>query len=144
MIVELAAMMTERLLLFKAKRNRLPERIVVFRDGVSEGQFVTVLREECKSQTPSPFGSSDQGRRTDPKFLDAFKRVGGAGTQYRPKLTMIICGKRHHTRFYPTTNESADHLGNPKPGTVVDRGVTVSFNNTSLRFSFILGPAGNL
>lgn len=48
MIVELAAMMTERLQLFKTKRGRLPERIVVFRDGVSEGQFVTVLREECK------------------------------------------------------------------------------------------------
>ena len=48
MIVELAAMMVERLLLFKTKRNQLPKRIIVFRDGVSEGQFITVLREECK------------------------------------------------------------------------------------------------
>lgn len=49
MIVELPAMMVERLQLFKAKRNSFPERIVVFRDGVSEGQFATVLREECTS-----------------------------------------------------------------------------------------------
>jgi len=49
MILELAAMMVERLQLFKTKRNRFPERIVVFRDGVSEGQFATVLREECMS-----------------------------------------------------------------------------------------------
>jgi len=109
MIVELAAMIVERLQLYKAKRNNLPERIIVFRDGVSEGQFVTVLREEY------------------PKFLDAFRRVGGAGQAYRPKLTIIICGKRHHTRFYPTTSEAADHLGNPKPGTVVDRGITAVY-----------------
>jgi Piwi domain len=48
MIDDLSPMMVERLQLFKEKRNRLPDRIVVFRDGVSEGQFVTVLREECK------------------------------------------------------------------------------------------------
>ncbi|KAF8578838.1 Piwi-domain-containing protein [Ramaria rubella] len=109
MIVELADMMVERLQLFRDKRNRLPERIIVFRDGVSEGQFITVLREEY------------------PKFLQAFTRIAGAGKPYRPKLTMIICGKRHHTRFYPTVGESADHLGNPKPGTVVDRGVTAVY-----------------
>lgn len=33
-------------------------------------------------------------------------------------------GKRHHTRFFPTEQENADKDGNPKPGTVVDRGVT--------------------
>ncbi|KAF8513192.1 Piwi domain-containing protein [Gautieria morchelliformis] len=109
MIDDLSPMMVERLQLFKEKRKRLPDRIVVFRDGVSEGQFITVLREEY------------------PKFLDAFGRVGGAGTPYRPKLTIIICGKRHHTRFYPTTSESGDHLGNPKPGTVVDRGITAIY-----------------
>ncbi|KAG6805581.1 hypothetical protein H0H93_004464, partial [Arthromyces matolae] len=33
-------------------------------------------------------------------------------------------GKRHHTRFFPTEEENADNNGNPKAGTVVDRGVT--------------------
>jgi eukaryotic translation initiation factor 2C len=58
MIVELAPMMVERLLLFKQKRGgKLPDRIVVFRDGVSEGQFVTVLREECKSDKSKCYGN---------------------------------------------------------------------------------------
>ena len=48
MIVDLAVMMSERLQLFKKRRDKLPDRIIVFRDGVSEGQFITVLREECK------------------------------------------------------------------------------------------------
>lgn len=47
-----------------------------------------------------------------------------------PKLTIIIVGKRHHTRFYPVrdkvmdTKPSGKGSGNLKPGTVVDRGVT--------------------
>jgi len=59
--------------------------------------------------------------------LDAFKKVGGAGPSYKPKLSIIICGKRHHTRFYPTSDDSADQLGNSKPGLVADRGVTAIF-----------------
>lgn len=46
---------------------------------------------------------------------------------YRPKLTIIICGKRHHARFYATTDTAADRNGNTRPGTVVDKGVTEVF-----------------
>ena len=44
-----------------------------------------------------------------------------------PKFTIVIVGKRHHTRFYPTSPEHADvnHGYNPLPGTVVDRGITM-------------------
>ena len=44
-----------------------------------------------------------------------------------PKFTIVIVGKRHHTRFYPTSSEHADekHNHNPLPGTVVDRGITM-------------------
>jgi eukaryotic translation initiation factor 2C len=31
------------------------------------------------------------------------------------------------SRFYPTTQDAADDKGNPKPGTVVDRGVTAIY-----------------
>ncbi|KIJ43810.1 hypothetical protein M422DRAFT_47658 [Sphaerobolus stellatus SS14] len=110
MIEDLALMMQERLLLFQKHRKTLPARIIVFRDGVSEGQFITVLQQE------------------HPKFLEAFKRFSQPGKPaYRPKLTIIICGKRHHTRFYPTKAENGDQLGNPKPGTVVDRGITAIY-----------------
>lgn len=47
---------------------------------------------------------------------------------YRPKLTFAICGKRHHTRFYPTDQASSDRKGNPRPGTVVDVGVTAVYD----------------
>lgn len=37
-------------------------------------------------------------------------------------------GKRHHTRFYPVEEANADHNGNPRAGTVVDRGVTAVYH----------------
>ena len=46
---------------------------------------------------------------------------------YWPRMTVIIVGKRHHTRSHTTSNQ-ADlknmRNGSPKIGTVVDRGVT--------------------
>ncbi|SPO04369.1 uncharacterized protein DNG_07054 [Cephalotrichum gorgonifer] len=41
-----------------------------------------------------------------------------------PRITIIVVGKRHHTRFYPTTTEDADRGSNAPAGTVVDRGIT--------------------
>jgi hypothetical protein len=46
-----------------------------------------------------------------------------------PRFTIVVCGKRHKTRFYPTTAEGCDIKShNTKPGTVVDRGVTEARN----------------
>ena len=56
-----------------------------------------------------------------------------------PKIALVIVAKRHHTRFYPTSDKFIDNahfadkkhkernipLGNPLNGTVVDRGVTM-------------------
>lgn len=43
-----------------------------------------------------------------------------------PKISIIVCGKRHHTRFYPTREEdAAGKQMNPPNGTVVDRWVTM-------------------
>ncbi|KAF9023414.1 argonaute-like protein [Hymenopellis radicata] len=107
MVTNLASMMVERLELFKKRnRNRLPDRVIVYRDGVSEGQLPTVVAEEM------------------PAMHAAFRKFHTATQKYTPKLTIIVCGKRHHTRFYPTDEKGADQNGNPKPGTVVDRGVT--------------------
>ena len=51
----------------------------------------------------------------------------------------MTSGKRHHTRFYPTNSDGADNKGNPKAGTVVDRGVTAIYE-----FDFFLQAHGGL
>ncbi|CAE6447538.1 unnamed protein product [Rhizoctonia solani] len=111
MITDLTDMMIERLNAFKAKNNLLPQRIIFFRDGVSEGQFMVVRDDEL------------------PKVNAAFAKFKERdGKPYKPKLTMLVAGKRHHTRFFPTKNEDADK-GNCKPGTVVDRGATAVYDH---------------
>ncbi|KAF8128683.1 Piwi domain-containing protein [Boletus edulis] len=122
MITNLKKMMVDRLTFFQKKNNgKLPERILVYRDGVSEGQF-NIVREEER-----------------PQIIEAFKSFSTPKVPYRPQLTIIICGKRHHTRFYPTEEENADKDGNPRPGTVVDRGVTAVYD-----FDFFLQAHGGL
>ena len=105
-----------------AKKNpssRLPENIIVYRDGVSEGQFQSVLDEEL------------------PLMRNACRQMypPEATKQGFPKFSIIICGKRHHTRFYPTSTDDCDKSSNCKPGTVIDRGVTETRN-----WDFFLQP----
>ncbi|KAL8761911.1 MAG: hypothetical protein Q9184_002015 [Pyrenodesmia sp. 2 TL-2023] len=90
----------------KYNQGGLPTRIIIYRDGVSEGQYRTLLQNEL------------------PQVQKACEKryLGGK----LPKISVIVCGKRHHTRFYPTRDEDADNIQkNPLAGTVVDRGVTM-------------------
>lgn len=107
MVSGLENMIVERLKIYqKHNQQALPQNILVYRDGVSEGQYQTVLREE------SPAIDAAVNKVYPPK---------GA----KPKVSIIIVGKRHHTRFYPTQKAEADQRsGNCVNGTVVDRGVT--------------------
>ncbi|TKA72673.1 hypothetical protein B0A55_06284 [Friedmanniomyces simplex] len=116
MVNGLADMVQERLRLWEKKNKSLPTKIILYRDGVSEGQFEQVLTVEV------------------PCFNDAFKVCYGDEKKW-PKLAVIIVGKRHHTRFYPTRKQDADTrvdkrtgetVGswNPPPGTIVDRHIT--------------------
>ncbi|KAH8904392.1 Piwi-domain-containing protein [Coniochaeta sp. PMI_546] len=97
-----------RLRLWWNKNNKqLPENIIIYRDGVSEGQFKTVLDKEL------------------PHIRKACKSVYDAQKAKQPRITIVVSVKRHQTRFYPT---DPDHIHrnskSPKEGTVVDRGVT--------------------
>lgn len=121
MITKLKDMMISRLELFRNRNKKLPTRVLVYRDGVSEGQFNIVREEEY------------------PEILKAFRKFDAPKQPYRPTLTIVICGKRHHTRFYPTEESTAAGDGNPRPGTVVDRGVTAVYH-----FDFFLQAHGGL
>ena len=97
MLDELTDMLVERLQVYERKNKVLPDRIFVYRDGVSEvsnpfsfcgcfvnegllwydqGQFDIVIVEEL------------------PQILNAFKKLNTKDRKkaYRPHLSIIICG----------------------------------------------------
>ncbi|KAI1472880.1 Piwi-domain-containing protein [Daldinia caldariorum] len=93
-----------RLDLWRFHNKDLPQNIIIFRDGVSEGQFDLVkekelpyIRQACASKYPA---------------------------NQQPRISIIVSVKRHHTRFYPTDPGHTTNSRNIKSGTVVDRGVT--------------------
>ncbi|KAH8159658.1 hypothetical protein CIB48_g8589 [Xylaria polymorpha] len=94
----------KRLQLYQKHSKRLPQNIIIFRDGVSEGQYQQVLQKEL------------------PLIRRACERTYPA-TQ-RAKISLIVSVKRHQTRFYPTDQRHTVKSRNIKNGTVVDRGVT--------------------
>ncbi|KAF3318931.1 hypothetical protein TWF173_005341 [Orbilia oligospora] len=108
MIEGLEQMVIERLEEY-ARHNKgaIPEKVLFYRDGVSEGQYDQVLANEV------------------PEILKAFNSYRPGN---KPKLTVVIVGKRHHTRFYPAEENAADKKYNCKPGTVVDRSVTAVYD----------------
>ncbi|MCO5610336.1 hypothetical protein L7F22_064572 [Adiantum nelumboides] len=99
MIEKLSDMVIELWRKFCDKTGVRPERIIMFRDGVSEGQFDKVLQCEVHA------------------LKEAMQKAGGSG--YNPLITWVVVQKRHHTRLYPADN-NRDKSGNVLPGTVVD------------------------
>jgi hypothetical protein len=108
MISGLEAMFLGRLVLWQKKNGSLPQHIIIYRDGVSEGQYQLLLEQEL------------------PQIRNACRQKYSAqDTKSRiPKISVIVCGKRHHIRFYPSAEANADRSSNCEPGTVVDRSVT--------------------
>ncbi|KAL1538441.1 Protein argonaute-2 [Salvia divinorum] len=81
-----------------------PKKIVVFRDGVSEGQFDMVLNEE----------------------LSALKRAV-SDDHYQPRITLVVAQKRHKTRLFLENLGDGSATGNVPPGTVVDTKIVHPF-----------------
>uniref|UniRef100_A0A8C4TBM8 Piwi-like RNA-mediated gene silencing 1 n=1 Tax=Erpetoichthys calabaricus TaxID=27687 RepID=A0A8C4TBM8_ERPCA len=80
--------------------NCLPSRIIVYRDGVGDGQLQSVVSYEV------------------PQFLECIKALG---EDYNPKLSVVVVKKRIGARFFAKIDGK---LSNPPPGTVVDNEVT--------------------
>ncbi|OAF70228.1 Protein argonaute 1 [Intoshia linei] len=103
-IQDMSSMVEELLLHFYRSTQYKPERIIIYRDGVSEGQFSTVLLHELK-----------QIRRACINLEHG----------YQPGITFIIVQKRHHTRLFCA--DGKDQTGKSKnipAGTTVDIGIT--------------------
>lgn len=98
-IEDLENITREHLMYFYKNTKKKPDHIIFFRDGVSEGQFATVLNREVK----------------------AIQRACSC-LSYSPKITFLVVQKRHHTRFFPMDPKDAskDNNLNVPVGTCVD------------------------
>ncbi|KAM3963737.1 argonaute 2 [Aphomia sociella] len=97
MIVQFEDMMVDHLKVYKQKQNKLPRKIFVFRDGVSEGQFEQVMHSELTA------------------VHRAYQKMTG-NPNLKPEVLFLLVQKRHHTRMF-VPNSSY----NVEPGTVVDK-----------------------
>ncbi|CDW60443.1 Piwi and PAZ and DUF1785 domain containing protei n, partial [Trichuris trichiura] len=94
----------ERIMAFANANNRRPGQIILFRDGVSEGEFRQVLRVKL--------GALRSACRS-------------LNEEYRPGITYVVVQKRHHARFMCKDESRAVGKGRNMPaGTVIDHRVT--------------------
>jgi hypothetical protein len=143
LIKYLDAQVAERLAYYAEHNNgQLPQRILYFRDGVSESQYGQLVDSDPKASKPSAC-ELELIRKGCQIAAAKAKKKGGkhAGASYNPKIMIIVCGKRHHMRFYPTDAKHTDGKGNSAPGTVVDRGVT-SISNLDFYLQAHVGLQG--
>ncbi|KAK2767510.1 hypothetical protein FQN54_003667 [Arachnomyces sp. PD_36] len=112
MVSALDDLLVSRLRFWQKKNGNLPENILVYRDGISEGQYNITLEQEVPLL-----------RKACEKLYSAADTKKGL-----PRISLIVVGKRHNTRFYATKEHEADKSSNPMNGTVVDRGVTEARN----------------
>jgi len=104
-IQELSTMVKDHLMMFyKSTGGFKPHRIIMYRDGVSEGQFLQVLQRELTAIREACI-------KLEP--------------DYKPGITFIVVQKRHHTRlFCSDKKEQSGKSGNIPAGTTVDIGIT--------------------
>lgn len=79
--------------------HNLPDKIVVYRDGVSESQLNMVEQYEI------------------PQLIKCFETF----PNYEPKLVFIVVQKRINTTLY---SWASNNFGIPSPGTVLDHTLT--------------------
>ncbi|KAF8852748.1 stem cell self-renewal protein Piwi [Acephala macrosclerotiorum] len=113
----LEGMMEERILAYRANMiswnsthatqplPELPQHILFYRDGVSESQFGMVKEKELPL--------IKNGCRTA-------GQIAGMGPDWSPSITLLVVGKRHHTRFFLPNPADRGNGANLQSGLVVD------------------------
>lgn len=101
-VMDLKAMVLNHLQSYQENRKALPEKIIVYRDGVGEGQF-----KDLKAKEVNDIRSACQAM----------------GRKFNPPLTYIVVQKRHHTRFQPLRGDKPQKFNVP-PGTTVQETIT--------------------
>ncbi|KEF61906.1 uncharacterized protein A1O9_03478 [Exophiala aquamarina CBS 119918] len=85
--------------------GKLPQQVYYLRDGVSEGQFAHVLHQEV------------------PEIKAVLSGI--TKDKWNGKITVIIASKRHHIRAFPIGKDASDQKGNPLPGCLIERDITM-------------------
>jgi len=112
LVANLSGFCTNGLKKYQEVNGRLPDRIILFRDGVGDGHIPVVFKDEL------------------PQIQKAFSTVGGS--EYKPRFAFVIVTKRVHTRYFKM---DGNNIVNPIPGTVVDDVIT-----RPERYDFYLVP----
>uniref|UniRef100_A0A0E0K2F2 Piwi domain-containing protein n=1 Tax=Oryza punctata TaxID=4537 RepID=A0A0E0K2F2_ORYPU len=98
-------MIRELMMNFYQKNRCKPERIIFYRDGISESQFSQVIIHE----------------------VDAIRKVACLSLQedYLPPITLVIVQKRHHTRIFPPTlcSNYNEQVAQIPSGTVIEQDI---------------------
>lgn len=103
-VQDLREMVTKHLEYCKRELKQWPEKLIFYRDGVSEGQFREVQRAEVT------------------QVLLACKDVW---PNRSTTITFILVQKRHHTRFFGIHGDPVQRSG--KDGNVVEGSIPQSF-----------------
>lgn len=91
---------------FYQKTGMKPQRMLFYRDGVSDSQFQQVVAAEV-----SAIRAACQRLQAD----------------FQPTITFVVVQKRHRVRFLPIHRNDADRSGNCLPGLVVDTDIIHPF-----------------
>uniref|UniRef100_A0A0D9YUZ2 Piwi domain-containing protein n=1 Tax=Oryza glumipatula TaxID=40148 RepID=A0A0D9YUZ2_9ORYZ len=97
-------MIRELMMNFYQRNRRKPERIIFYRDGISESQFSQVIIHE----------------------VDAIRKAClSLQEDYLPPITLVIVQKRHHTRIFPHTlcSNYTEQVAQIPSGTVIDQDI---------------------
>ncbi len=101
--VGLKAMAKHLLKRFFKRTGLKPKQIVVYRDGISIGQFKRVMDLELNQIRQACYALE---------------------SDYNPGITYVVVQKRHRTRMYPKDpRQNTDRSTNCVPGFIIDKGV---------------------
>jgi hypothetical protein len=117
--------------------HAVPDRMIVYRDGGSDGSFDKIRDEEVPAVREAICEMNRSGNRSCPN--DCEKRNCEACA---PKITFVVAQKDHNMRIVPSDDREAVN-GNVPSGTLVD-GYITSYEGMDETFDFLLVPQGGL
>lgn len=117
--------------------HAVPDRMIVYRDGGSDGSFDKIRDEEVPAVREAICEMNRSGNRYCPNDCDERNCEACA-----PKITFVVAQKDHNMRIVPS-NACDAVRGNVPSGTLVD-GYITSYEGMDETFDFLLVPQGGL